>query len=112
MSMSSAAAVRPQLSGVVYDLVVRGALPIGDTTATVTHFIIDTLTNTVVGQVTLPNAVAKKTAVSLTVKVPNDTGVFAIGAFDEDGGFHPSTFLSIHRSASGQSPSGAVGRAL
>jgi hypothetical protein len=110
MSESVATAVRTQLAGGVVDVVVKGILPIGDTTETVTHFIVDPARKTVVGQVALPNAVAKKTAVSLTVKVPSNPGAYAVGAFDENGVFRASSFLSVHRSVGDQPSGGPVGR--
>lgn len=111
MSESAATSVRLQPTGGFFDIVVKGFLPVGDTTATVTHFIVDTQRNTVVGQVALPNAVAKRTAVSLTVKVPADSGAYAIGSFDENGAFRASSFLSVHPQVGDRLPSGAVGRA-
>ena len=80
----------------------------GDTTGNVTYFVIDTTTNTVVGQVVLPNAVKKSTSVSLIVKVPNASASYQIGTFDEDG-FHASSFLSVRNPTSNQRPAGAIG---
>ena len=91
-------------------ITVTGTLPIGDTTGNVAYFIIDTTTNAVVGQVVLPNAVKKKTSVSVTVKVPNASASYQIGTFDEDG-FHASSFLSVRNPTSNQRPPGAIGRA-
>jgi hypothetical protein len=91
------------------EITVTGTLPTGDTTGNVTYFVIDTTTNTVVGQVILPNAVKKNTAVSLTVKVPSASASYQIGTFDEDG-FHSSSFLSVRNPTSNQRPPGAIGR--
>jgi len=110
MSESSGTVVRMQHTAAIFDVVVTGILPIGETTQTITHFIIDMASKTVVGQVALPNAVAKRTAVALPVKVPNDSGAYAIGTFDDRGGFLTSSFLSIDRPASGSSPIGAAAR--
>ena len=83
------------LTTAAYDtVVVTGALPNGDTTRTVTYFIVDTASKSIVGTVALPDAVKRKTSVSLTLKVPNASASLAIGTFDEDG-FHPSNFLSV-----------------
>jgi len=70
----------------------------------------DMTTNTIVGQVALPEAVKRNTAVSLTVKVPDASGPYAIGTFDKDGGFSATSFLSV-RNSTGGLPSGAAGRA-
>lgn len=48
-----------------YEITIVGTLPEGKTTANVTYFVADTATNTVVGTVALPDAVERKTAVSL-----------------------------------------------
>jgi len=92
------------------EVVVTGRLPIGETTSTVTHFIIDSADNTIVGQVALPDAVNKSLAVSLTVKVPSASRTYSIGVFDSDGRFRPSSFLSVRSPVSAQQPGGAVGR--
>ena len=83
------------VTAATYDIVVTGTLPSGDTTGTVTYFVIDTTTNTIVGQVALPNAVPRKTSVSLPLKVPNASGSYAIGTFDNAGGFRAANFLSV-----------------
>ena len=89
----------------VPEVTVTGTLPMGDTTGIVTYFVIDTTTNSVVGQVVLPNAVKKKTSVSMTVKVPNASASYQIGTFDEDG-FHASSFLSVRNPTSTNVPPG------
>lgn len=95
-----------------YDITITGTLPTGNTTGTVTYFIIDTTSKTIVGQVMLPDAVNHNNSVSVTVKVPNATAPYEIGTFD-GGGFHASSFLSVRNptsSAASKPPSGAVGR--
>jgi len=94
----------------VPEVTVTGTLPMGDTTGIVTYFVIDTTTNTVVGQVILPNAVNKETSVSVSVKVPSASASYQIGTFDEDG-FHASSFLSVRNPTSNQRPPGAIGQA-
>ena len=91
-----------------YEITVIGALPEGKTTATVTYFIADMATNTIVGTVALPDAVERKTSVSLTLKVPKPSASLAIGTF-KDGVFHASSFLSIRNPTSNSTHSGAVG---
>ena len=92
------------------ELVVTGRLPEGETTKSITYFILDTSRNTIVGQVILPDAARRNISVSVTVKVPTSLGPFAIGAFDEQGNFVPAAFLSVNGPAGGQAPGGAVGR--
>jgi hypothetical protein len=88
-----------------YDIAVTGTLPKGKTTRSVTYFITDRTSNTIVGQVVLPDAVQQNNSVSMTLKVPNASTSYAIGTFDSDG-FHASSFLSVsNRTALGQSPS-------
>ena len=108
-SQEGAIGMRSHLAAAA-EVTVTGTLPMGDTTGNVTYFVIDTTTNTVVGQVVLPNAVKKNTSVSLTVKVPNASASYQIGTFDEDG-FHASSFLSVRNPTSNQRPPGAIGRA-
>jgi hypothetical protein len=86
------------LSG--YEITIVGTLPEGKTTANVTYFVADTATNTVVGTVALPDAVERKTAVSLILKVSKSSASFAIGTF-KDGVFHASSFLSVRSGAVG-----------
>ena len=97
-------------SGVLaaYEITVTGTLPEGKTTANITYLIADTVTNTVVGTVTLPDCVEPKTAVSMTLKVANPSASFAIGTF-EDGAFHPSSLLSVRNPISNLTHSGPVG---
>jgi len=92
-----------------HDVMITGALPIGDTTRTVTYFIIDAANKTIVGTVALPDAVNRKTSVSLAVKVPDANAPYEIGTFDEDG-FHASSFLSVRNPTTDQPPSAAIGR--
>ncbi len=77
-----------------HEITVTGALPKGDTTASVSYVIMDPTNNTLVGQIALPNAVQKNTEVSMTVKVTSASASYAIGTFDEKG-FTPSNFLSV-----------------
>ena len=86
------------LSG--YEIAISGTLPEGKTTANVTYFVADMATNTVVGTVALPDAVERKTAVSLILKVAKPSASFAIGTF-KDGVFHASSFLSVRSGAVG-----------
>jgi hypothetical protein len=81
-----------------YEITVIGTLPEGKTTANVTYFVADMATNTIVGTVSLPDAVERKTAVSLTLKVPKSSPSFAIGTF-EDGVFRVTSFLSVRHPA-------------
>ena len=83
-----------------HEITITGTLPEGKTTANLTYFIADTATNTIVGTVALPDAVERKTSVSLTLKVPKPSASFAIGTFT-DGVFHPSSFLSVRSGAVG-----------
>ena len=57
--------------------------PWGTLPGNVTHFVIDTTANSVVGHVILPNAVKEETSVSVAVKVPNASASYQIGTFDE-----------------------------
>jgi len=91
-----------------YEITITGALPEGKTTANITYFIVDTLTNTLVGTVALPNAAQPKTSVSLTLKVPRPSTSFAIGTF-KDGAFHASSVLSVRNPNSNITRTGAAG---
>jgi hypothetical protein len=88
-----------------YEITITGTLPKGDTTRTDTYFITDS--NTIVGQVVLPDAVKKYNSVLVTLKVPNASRSYAIGTIDDDG-FHASTFLSVRNPTGNQRPSGAL----
>ena len=79
-----------------HDLLVTGELPIGNSTENIPYFILDTSTNSVIGQVTLPRSAPRRMAVSLTVKVSQASGSYAIGTFGDEGGFQASEFLSVH----------------
>jgi hypothetical protein len=94
----------------VVEITVTGTLPSGNTTGTVTYFIVDTTTNTLVGQVLLPDAANQNNSVAITVKVPGTNGSFAVGTFSDDGNFQPSSFLRVNAPPPGQRPTGAVGR--
>jgi hypothetical protein len=92
------------------EVTVTGTLPSGNTTGTVTYFIIDKSSNTIVGQVMLPDAAKQNNSVAITVKVPSSTGSFAVGTFGDEGNFQPSGFLRVNAPPPDQRPSGAVGR--
>ena len=76
------------------EITVTGALPQGETTSTVTFFVLDTTNNTVVAQILLPNAVKQNTSVSLAVKVASASASYAIGTFEENG-FQVSSYLRV-----------------
>ena len=104
MSKTAATKAQPPLteagianySGVLadYEITIVGTLPEGKTTATVTYFIVDTITKTLVGTIQLPDAVEQKMAVSMTLKVAKPSASFAIGTV-KDGNFQESSFLSV-----------------
>jgi hypothetical protein len=118
MAQKTATRARPPLTAAgmasyagllaAYDITIEGSLPKGDTTRTVTHFIIERTRKTIVGQVVLPDAVQQHNLVSVSLKVPNASASYAVGTFDNDG-FHASSFLSVSNPTSNQRPSGAVG---
>ena len=91
-----------------FEVKVTGSLPIGDTTRNITYFIIDASKKTIVGQVNLPDAVRQPMRVSISVKVQNALGAFAIGTFN-NGEFESASFLSVNDPAAGASPRGAIG---
>jgi hypothetical protein len=91
-----------------YDITIEGTLPKGDTTRTVTHLILERTSNTLVGQVVLPDAVQQNNLVSVRLKVPDVNKSYVIGTFDGDE-FHESSFLSIRNPTSNRRPGGAVG---
>jgi hypothetical protein len=99
-------------SGVLaaHEVTITGILPEAKTTTNVTYFVADMTTNTIVGAVSLPDSVERKTSVSLTLRVSKPSASFAIGTF-KDGAFHASSFLSVHNSSSGLTHSGAIGPA-
>jgi hypothetical protein len=91
------------------EVTVTGTLPTGNPTETVTHFIIDTSKKAIVSQVVLPNAVQQNNSVSMTVRVPGTAaGPYAIGAFDADGNFQPSSFLNVTGPTGARAPAGGV----
>jgi hypothetical protein len=89
------------------EITIVGTLPNGNTTGTVTYFVIDTAKNSIVSQVVLPDAAKQNNSVSLILKVPTAAASFAVGTFDSDGNFRPASFLRV---VSPSVPSGAVGR--
>jgi hypothetical protein len=95
----------------VSEVTVIGTLPSGDTTSSVTYFIIDRAKNAIVGQVVLPNASKQINSVSMAVKVPSAGGPHDIGTFDDAGNFHACGFLRVVGAVGGERPTGAVGRA-
>jgi hypothetical protein len=105
------AAGRVNYTGVLaaFEITVTGTLPTGNTTGTVTHFIIDKATGTIVSQIILPDAAKQFNSVAIAVKVPSATASYAVGTFDSNGDFQPSSFLSVSSPAGHQRPSGAVG---
>src|SRR3954452_1578171 len=109
MTTPTGATGRMSLSTAAHEITVTGVLPKGDTTGTVTYFVVDTANNIVVGQVVLPNAIKTDMSVKLPVKVPNASASYAIGTFD-DKGFTPSSFLSVRNPTSDQPSIAAVGR--
>jgi hypothetical protein len=118
MAQKTATTARPPLTAAgmasyagllaAYDITIEGTLPKGDTTRTITHFIIERTGKTIVGQVVLPDAVQQNNLVSVSLRVPNANKSYVIGTFDDDG-FHASSFLSVRNPTSNQRPSGAVG---
>jgi hypothetical protein len=90
-------------------IMVTGNLPIGSTTGTLTYFIIDKATRTIVSQVVLPDAVSQNHSVALTLTVPSAAASYAIGTFDTDGKFQPSSFLNVSTPAEDRTPRGVVG---
>ena len=107
MTTPSGATGRLSVTTAAHEITVTGALPQGETTSSVTFFVIDTTTNTVVGQVALPNAVKRFTSVSIPIKVPTASASYAIGTFDENG-FQASSFLSVRNPATNQPDIAAV----
>ena len=91
------------------EITVTGTLPNGSTTGVVTHFIVDTATGTIVGQVMLPDAAQQNKSVAITIKVPSDRAEYSIGTFDSNGNFQPSSFLHVPSPTRDPRPSGAVG---
>ncbi len=95
-----------------FEITVTGTLPSGNTTRSVTHYVIDMAGGTIVSQVLLPDAVKKNNSVSLIVKVPSLARSFAIGTFDDAGNFQASTFLRVNNPATDnqRATEGAVSR--
>src|SRR5712671_6565673 len=91
------------------EVTVAGTLPSGKTTGTITYFVVDTTQNAIVSQVVLPNATQQNNSVAITLKVPSVTGAFAIGTFNANGNFEPSSFLAVNDPVAGPRPAGAVG---
>jgi hypothetical protein len=86
----------------VSEVTVIGTLPSGDTTSSVTYFIIDRAKNAIVGQVVLPNASNQHNSVSMTVKVPSAGGPHDIGTFDDAGNFRAAEFLRVVGAVGGE----------
>jgi len=110
MTTPTGATGQMSLSTAAHEITVTGALPKGDTTGTVTYFIVNTANNTVVGQIVLPNATKNDMSVAVPVKVSSARASYAIGTFD-DKGFTPSSFLSVRNPTSDEPSIAAVGRA-
>ncbi len=92
------------------EVVVTGQIPEGDTTTSMTYFILDEARNAIVGQVVLPNGARRINGVAMTVKIPFSAGPFVIGVFDPSGNFVPAGFLSVEKPADRPVRGGAVGR--
>jgi hypothetical protein len=91
------------------DITITGTLPHGNTTASVTYYVLDTARKTIVGHVVLPDAAKQNNSVALNFKVPSADAPYAIGTFDEKGDFQPAGFLTISQGVGDQRPSGAEG---
>jgi len=91
------------------EITVTGRLPDGDPTGIVTYIIVDTARSAIVSQVVLPDAVRQNHSVSLTVRVPSGGSSYAIGTFDANGNFQPSSSLTVSNLAENQRPGGPIG---
>jgi TPR repeat protein len=88
----------------VSEVTVIGTLPSGDTTSSVTYFIVDRLKNAIVGQAVLPNDSNMINAVSMAVRVPSAGGPYDIGTFDDAGNFQAAGFLRVISAVGGERP--------
>lgn len=78
-------------------VVVKGTIPIGPMTGTITYFVIDESSRAVVGQLVLPNASDPPRGVNVLLQLPPSPGPFAIGVFDAKGQFAPASGLIVNR---------------
>jgi len=91
-----------------YEIIVSGALPRGETTKNVTHWIVDRDTNAIVSQVVLPDRSNHFNNVEMRLKVARPSSGYSVGTFQSDGQFKAADFLSV-RSDLNPSSSGPVG---
>jgi hypothetical protein len=96
-------------AGVSYEIVVSGSLPRGETTQTVTFFIVDRATKTIVSQVNLPDASNSFNAVEMRLKVGRYASAYDIGTFDANGEFKLCQFISVRSSLNPLQPGGPSG---
>lgn len=83
------------LSAGVYEILVTGTLPKGETRENVTYFIVDRETKTIVSQVVLPDASSQFSGVEMRLKVARLSSAYDIGTFSANGEFKPIVFLSV-----------------
>jgi hypothetical protein len=94
----------------LYEIVVSGTLPKGETTQNLTYWIVDRDTNAIVSQVVLPDRSNQFNRVDMRLKVARLSTAFQIGTFGTNGAFTPAEFLSVRSDLNPLPSTGAIGR--
>jgi len=73
-------------------LKVSGPIPRGETTRSITYFVVDRSTGAIAGNLTLPDAATFANAFAMTVDVPRVASTYDVGTFNEAGEFVSANF--------------------
>jgi hypothetical protein len=101
----TAAAMRAWSHVLAPEITVSGSIPQGQTTANITYFVVDSASNAIVGNITLPDASTIANSFRLNVRVPHLSDSFDVGTMSDDGEFASAGFTIETPTA----PTGAVG---
>ena len=93
----------------VHEIIVSGTLPKGETTQSVTYWVVDRDTNAIVSQVVLPDRSNQFSRVEMRLKIARLSSALQIGTFEADGAFKPAEFLSVRSELNPSSSSGPTG---
>ncbi len=94
----------------VHEIIVSGTLPKGETTQSVTYWVVDRDTNAIVSQVVLPDRSNQFSRVEMRLKIARLSSALQIGTFEADGAFKPAEFLSVRSDLDPSTSSGPTGR--
>jgi hypothetical protein len=109
MTLAGVALYRGTLPADGHEIVVTGNLPRGETTQSITYWIVDSDTNAIVSQVILPDRSNQFSRVEMPLKVARAANRYQIGTFAATGAFEPAGFLSVHWGGKPSPSSGPIG---